>query len=154
MEKKSIKERFKEFLTKDPYISTFLTDIRFIGLDVVTDYGTKIIMYFNKKTGITILIDPAKPTIIVRDENTKEVLNIHFHLATQTILQTYGIPTISETPKFWFGLFNHENELENALRNFPSIHHKNHPTTKNPEIQKLKEQEEADFLQKTQEHNV
>jgi len=154
MEKKSIKERFKELLTKDPYIATFLMDIRFMGLDVATENGTKILMYFNKKTGITILIDPAKPTIVVRNEKTKETLNIHFQLATQTILETYGMPTISEIPKFGFGLFNHENEPENTLRSFLSTHHKNHPTTESPENRKLKEQEEADFPQKTQGRNA
>ena len=155
MERKSIKERFKEFLAKDPYIATFLTDIRFMGLDVATENGTKILMYSNKKTGITILIDPAKPTIVVRDEKTNEHLNIHIQLATQTILETYGMPTISEIPKFGFGLFSLENVLENALRNFPSTHPKRHPTTtEDPENRKQKAQEQEEPLPKTQEHSV
>jgi len=133
MEKKSIKVRFKEFLAKDPYIATFLTDIRFIGIDVATENGTKILMYFNKKTGTTILIDPSKPTIVIRDEKTNEVLNIHFQLATKTIIETYGTPMISEIPKFGFGLFSQEKDFEDALRSFLSTHHNHHPMTETPE---------------------
>ncbi len=133
MEKKSTKERLKELLAKDPYAITFLTDISFIGIKNATENGTKILMYFNKKTGITILIDPAKPTIVVRDEKTKEVLNIHFQVATQTIIETYGTPMVSEIPKFGFGLFDQENDFTDALRNFLPSHHKHHRTREVPE---------------------
>jgi hypothetical protein len=104
--KRSPRERFIQAMQKDPHFVGIITDIQVLGLDLLTNYGTLIIRYYNPKTGISAIIDPAKPTIFVKEDNEPQGFNIHIRLAIQLMVETFGMPEIEEIPKFGTNLFS------------------------------------------------
>ncbi len=100
-EQGNIKERLIKAIQKDPHILGIVWNIRLEGMHNLTDYGTIILIYNNRKTGISVIIDPAKPTIHIKDTKTNEGFNIHIPLAIKTVEETYGIPEVEEIPKFF-----------------------------------------------------
>ncbi len=96
----SPKERFIQAMQKDPYFVGVIANIKVLGLDTLTDYGTLIIRYYNPKTGILAIIDPAKPTMFIKNDKEPEGFNIPIPLAIQLMLETFGEPEIIEIPKF------------------------------------------------------
>ncbi len=98
--KTDIKERFMQAIQKDPYLVGIIMNIKVFGINEITDYGTIIVKYHNRKTGITTIIDPAKPTIFIKENNEPEGFNISIRLAIQTTIETFGIPEVTEIPKF------------------------------------------------------
>jgi hypothetical protein len=95
-----IKDRFIQAMQKDPYFVGVIANIKVIGLDMLTDYGTLIIRYYNPKTGILAIIDPAKPTMFIKEDKEPQGFNIHIPLAIQLMIETFGTPEIIEIPKF------------------------------------------------------
>jgi hypothetical protein len=98
--KRSIKERFIQAMQKDPYFVGVIANIKVLGLDTLTDYGTLIIRYYNPKTGIFAIIDPAKPAMFIKNDQEPQGFNIHTPLAIQLMIETFGTPEIIEIPKF------------------------------------------------------
>jgi hypothetical protein len=99
--KTSTREKFIQAIQKDPYLVGVIANIKVIGLDILTDYGTLIIRYYNPKTGIFALIDPAKPTMFIKEDKEPQGFNIHIPLAIQLMIETFGTPEIIEIPKFY-----------------------------------------------------
>jgi len=95
-----IKDRFIQAMHKDPYFVGVIANIKVIGLDMLTDYGTLIMRYYNPKTGILAIIDPAKPTIFIKEDKEPQGFNIHIPLAIQLMIEAFGTPEIIEIPKF------------------------------------------------------
>jgi hypothetical protein len=98
--KASIRERFLEAIQKDPHFVGLIINIKILGMDTLTEYGTLILRYHNAKTGITAIIDPAKPTMFIKNDKDREGFNIHIPLAIQLTTETFGTPEIIEIPKF------------------------------------------------------
>lgn len=103
--KPNAREKFIQIIQKDPHIIGLITNIKILGIDELTDYGTLILRYYNQKTGIMALVDPAKPTINIHDERTKDSINIPIQLAIRTIEDLYGTPEVIEIPKIHTNLF-------------------------------------------------
>ena len=97
--KRSIKDKFIQVIKKDPHLVALIMGIKVHGIGEITQYGTLIIFYNNKKTGITAILDPTKPTIFIEDKNDKEKFNIAIDLAIKTTLETFGNPEFVEIPK-------------------------------------------------------
>jgi hypothetical protein len=96
---KSTKEKLIEATKKDPHIIGLITNLKYLGIAELTNFGTLILKYYNRKTNTTVIIDPTKPTLFIHDGT--ENFNIHIRLAIQTIDETYGVPEIEEIPKFF-----------------------------------------------------
>ena len=95
-----VKDQFIRTIQKDPHFTGLIMNIKVLGLDFLTDYGTLIIRYYNPKTGILALIDPANPTIFIKHDNEPQGFRIHIPLAIQLTIETFGTPEIVEIPKF------------------------------------------------------
>jgi len=104
-EKGTVKDKFIQAITKDPHLVALIMGIKTYGIGTLTQYGTMIILYNNKKTGITAILDPAKPTIFIEDQQRKEKFNIHINMAIKLTLETFGNPEFIEIPKFGTNLF-------------------------------------------------
>jgi hypothetical protein len=98
--KATLKDKFIQTIQKDPHLVALIMGIKYHGTGELTLNGTLIILYKNKKTGITAILDPAKPTIFIEDTHNKEKLNIHIQLAIKLTLETFGNPEFIEIPKF------------------------------------------------------
>ena len=98
--KDSIKEKFLRTLQQDPFVAGTIWNIILDGIDALTDFGTLILVYENKKTGIRMVIDPAKPYLFISNERTNEEFNISIQLAIRLTKETYGTPQVREIPKF------------------------------------------------------
>jgi hypothetical protein len=98
-EKTNIREKFTQAIQRDPHLVALITGIKVHGMEEITQYGTLIILYNNRKTGITAILDPAKPTIFIEDKHRKEKFNISIELAIKTTLETFGNPEFVEIPK-------------------------------------------------------
>jgi len=100
MEKRtSTKDKFIQAIKKDPHLVALIMGIKTYGIGEITQDGTLIILYNNKKTGITAILDPAKPTIFIEDKHNKEKFNFPIELAIKTTLETFGNPEFIEIPK-------------------------------------------------------
>jgi len=121
---KNTKEKFTEIIKRDPHIVAIVMTIKAHGIEAITEQGTLIILYSNKKTNIAAIIDPAKPTIFIEDKQTNEKLNIPIKLATRITIETFGLPELTGIPKFWTNI----PEAQDLLKNFQLIHHTPHPT--------------------------
>ncbi|MFZ8862381.1 MAG: hypothetical protein ACO2PP_18010 [Thermocrinis sp.] len=121
---KNTKDKFTEIIKRDPHIVAIVMGIITHGIEAITEQGTLIILYSNKKTNITAIIDPAKPTIFIEDKQTNEKLNIPIKLATKITIETFGLPELTGIPKFWTNI----PEAQNLFRNFQPTHHTPHPT--------------------------
>jgi hypothetical protein len=98
--KGTVKDKFIQAITKDPHLVALIMGIKTHGIGILTQYGTMIILYNNKKTGITAILDPAKPTIFIEDSQSKEKFNTPINLAIKTTLEVFGNPEFTEIPKF------------------------------------------------------
>ncbi|MFZ8861768.1 MAG: hypothetical protein ACO2PP_14885 [Thermocrinis sp.] len=97
--KGNIRDKFIQTIKKDPHLVALIMGIKFHGIGEITQLGTLIILYNNKKTGITAILDPAKPTIFIEDKQNKEKFNISIGLAINLTLETFGYPEFIEIPK-------------------------------------------------------
>ena len=97
--KNNIRNKFIQTIKKDPHLVALIMSIKFHGIGEITQLGTLIILYNNKKTGITAILDPAKPTIFIEDKQNKEKFNISIGLAINLTLETFGYPEFIEIPK-------------------------------------------------------
>jgi hypothetical protein len=97
--KGSIKDKFTQTIKTDPHLVALIMGIKTHGMEEITDYGTLIILYNNRKTGITAILDPAKPTMFIEDKHRKEKFNIPIELAIKLTLETFGNPEFVEIPK-------------------------------------------------------
>jgi hypothetical protein len=97
--KGSIKDKFIQTIKTDPHLVALIMGIKTHGMEEITDYGTLIILYNNRKTGITAILDPAKPTMFIEDKHRKEQFNISIELAIKLTLETFGNPEFVEIPK-------------------------------------------------------
>jgi hypothetical protein len=95
----SIKDRFTQAIKTDPHLVALIMSIEVHGMEEITQYGTLIVLYNNRKTGITAILDPAKPTIFIENKHRKEKFNISIELAIKTTLETFGKPEFVEIPK-------------------------------------------------------
>jgi len=103
--KGTVKDMFIQAITKDPHLVALIMGIKTYGLKTLTYNGTIIILYNNKKTGINAILDPAKPTIFIEDQQRKEKFNIPINMAIKLTLETFGNPEFTEIPKFGTNLF-------------------------------------------------
>jgi hypothetical protein len=97
--KGNIKDKFIETIKKDPHLVALIMGIKVHGIGEITQHGTIIIFYTNKKTGITAILDPAKPTMFIEDKQKNEKFNITIGLAIKATLETFGNPEFIEIPK-------------------------------------------------------
>jgi hypothetical protein len=98
--KGTVKDKFIQAIIKDPHLVALIMGIKTYGIGTLTQYGTMIIFYNNKKTGITAILDPAKPTIFIEDQQRKEKFNTPINIAIKLTLETFGNPEFTEIPKF------------------------------------------------------
>lgn len=94
------KHKLINIIQTDPHLATIIWDLNLIGIREITYNGTTIVVYYNEKTNIELVIDPAHSNITFRNNNTGEILNIHPRTALKFLKETYGIPKIMEIPKF------------------------------------------------------
>lgn len=97
-DKQNARELFKQAIQKDPFLVGLIWNINLDGIHILTDFGTLIIKMYNPKTGITIILDPAKPYLFINDNGTS--FNIPIKEAIQITATTFGIPQVEEIPKF------------------------------------------------------
>jgi len=93
------REKFIQAIQNDPMLLGFVFNIKAVGLDFLTENGTLILQYHNRKTGYFALLDPAKPTIHIHNTKTKENFNIPIKTAISIIIELYGTPEVIEIPK-------------------------------------------------------
>lgn len=110
--KSTVKDKFIQAITKDPHLVAIIMSIKTYGLETITYLGTIIILYNNKKTGIKAILDPAKPTIFIEDQQRKETFNIPINMAIKLTLETFGNPEFIEIPKFGTNLLELKNSPE------------------------------------------
>ena len=114
---KNPKEKFLEAIRKDPHLVGLIMNLRFEGIEALTDYGMLILKIHNPKTGITVILDPAKPYLFIKD-NEEEGFNIPIQTAIRLTFETYGKPQVEEIPKFETNI----PEIEKLLRNIQKGH--------------------------------
>jgi hypothetical protein len=93
-------ENFKETIARDPYLASLIGAFKIHGLRPFTRNGTAILLYHNKKTGLTLILDPANPFIHIEDQKNNAKFNIPIKTAITIITETYGLPETEEIPKF------------------------------------------------------
>jgi len=108
------KEKFLKAMQKDPHLAGIILNLKYEGIQALTNYGTLILKIHNPKTGIMVIIDPAKPYLFIKDNND-EGFNIPIQTAIRITLETYGTPQVEEIPKFGTNI----PELNTLLKNLP-----------------------------------
>lgn len=114
---KNPKEKLLQAIQKDPHLVGLIMNLKFEGIEELTDYGTIILRIYNPKTGITVILDPAKPSLFIID-NEEEGFNIPIQTAIRITLETYGKPQVEEIPKFGTNI----PEIQKLLRNIQKGH--------------------------------
>ena len=112
--KDTVKEKFIQAITKDPHLVALIMSIKTYGTRAITYGGNMIILYNNDKTGINAILDPAKPSIFIADQQREEKFNISINMAIKLTLETFGNPEFTEIPKFGTNLFPTPEELKNS----------------------------------------
>jgi hypothetical protein len=67
--KENLKDKFTQTIKTDPHLVALIMAIKYHGIKVITNHGTLIIFYNNRKTGISAILDPTKPTIFIENKN-------------------------------------------------------------------------------------
>ncbi len=155
-ERTKVREAFLRAIQQDPFLVGTIWNIITEGVDTLTDFGTIILVYENKKTGINFVLDPAKPDLFIKNEKTGEQFNINIQQAIKLTKETYGTPQTTEIPKFGTNIPEAQNFLDKLaqgalFRNFPPHHHKHQDP---PENQTPKEQGQEDNPRRTPKNNA
>jgi hypothetical protein len=113
----SLRERLISLIQKDPYIMAIITALKLEGIDALTNNGTAIYVMSNRKTGITIIVDPAKPYILIKEQGHEKATAFPIKLAIKWATDEFGFPTSEHIPKF--GTNIHElNRVLDKLRSY------------------------------------
>jgi hypothetical protein len=112
----NLKERFISLIQRDPYIIAVITGLKLEGMDALTNEGTAIYMMHNRTTGITIILDPARPSILIKSPEDEKPTEFPIKLAIKWTIEKFGFPTEEYIPKFGTNIAELQNAL-NKLRN-------------------------------------
>jgi hypothetical protein len=113
----SLKNRFISLIQKDPYIIAVITALKLEGMDALTNNGTAIYVMNNRTTGITIIVDPARPSILIKDHEHNKPTEFPIKLAIKWTMDAFGFPTSEHIPKFGTNL-TELNKTLTKLRSF------------------------------------
>jgi hypothetical protein len=113
----TLKNRLISLIQKDPYIIAVITALKLEGMDALTNNGTTIYVMNNRTTGITIIVDPARPSILIKDPEHDKPTEFPIKLAIKWTIDAFGFPTSEHIPKFGTNL----KELNEALAKLRSF---------------------------------
>jgi hypothetical protein len=113
----NLKDRFISLIQRDPYIIAIITALKLEGMDALTNEGTAIYMMHNRTTGITIIVDPARPSILIKSPEDEKPTEFPVKLAIKWTMEKFGFPTSEHIPKYGTNIAELQNAL-NKLRSF------------------------------------
>jgi len=100
MKERNLEENLREYILKDPILTSFIHTTLYPGIDKITQNRTQLIIYENKKAKIHASIDPWTEEItIASHDKTQPPITLHYKEALKLIFKIFGEPEIFPVPK-------------------------------------------------------